>query len=169
MATKSKATRLHSPEGIACFTQVFVPKARTDKAGNAKGAARETGFVLLVFPFGNAKDGDRCLARGQVERIGSARVQAASWRLAFFATALVAIVLGVALVVVLRQSRVVPYIVEVGASGAVVGVAPAPMAMPISVLITKPAMAVASQSAAQNSRRGKSRPVSAMRTARAAY
>jgi len=61
------------------------------------------------------------------ERIGSARVQAASWRLAFFATALVAIVLGVALVVVLRQSRVVPYIVEVGASGAVVGVAPAPI------------------------------------------
>ena len=61
------------------------------------------------------------------ERIGSARVQAASWRLAFFATALLAIVLGVALVVVLRQSRVVPYIVEVGASGAVVGVAPAPI------------------------------------------
>ncbi len=61
------------------------------------------------------------------ERIGSARVQAASWRLAFFATALLALVLGVALVVVLRQSRVVPYIVEVGASGAVVGVAPAPI------------------------------------------
>ena len=61
------------------------------------------------------------------ERIGSARVQAASWRLAFFATALLAIVLSVALVVVLRQSRVVPYIVEVGASGAVVGVAAAPI------------------------------------------
>jgi type IV secretory pathway TrbF-like protein len=59
------------------------------------------------------------------ERIGTARVQAASWRLAFFATALLAIVMGVALVVVLRQSRVVPYIVEVSASGGVVGVAPA--------------------------------------------
>ena len=59
------------------------------------------------------------------ERIGSARVQAASWRLAFFAAALLAIVMGVALVVVLRQSRVVPYIVEVSASGGVVGVAPA--------------------------------------------
>ena len=59
------------------------------------------------------------------DRIGSARVQAASWRLAFFAAALVAIVMGVALVVVLRQSRVVPYIVEVAATGGVVGVAPA--------------------------------------------
>lgn len=27
--------------------------------GDAKGADRETGFVLLVFPFGNA-DGSRC-------------------------------------------------------------------------------------------------------------
>lgn len=27
--------------------------------GDAKGAAREAGFVLLVFPFGNA-DGGRC-------------------------------------------------------------------------------------------------------------
>jgi hypothetical protein len=27
--------------------------------GNAKGADRETGFVLLVFPLGNA-DGSRC-------------------------------------------------------------------------------------------------------------
>ena len=59
------------------------------------------------------------------DRIGSARVQAASWRLAFFAAALLSIVMGVALVVVLHQSRVVPYIVEVGASGGVVGVAPA--------------------------------------------
>ena len=61
------------------------------------------------------------------ERVGSARVQAASWRLAFFAVSLLAIVMGVALVVVLRQSRVVPYIVEVGASGGGGGVAPAPI------------------------------------------
>ncbi|OAF05418.1 hypothetical protein AYJ54_00495 [Bradyrhizobium centrolobii] len=27
--------------------------------GDAKGAARETGFVLLVFPFGDA-EGNRC-------------------------------------------------------------------------------------------------------------
>jgi type IV secretion system protein TrbF len=61
------------------------------------------------------------------ERIGTARVQAASWRLAFFAVSLLAIVMAVALVVLLRQSRVVPYIVEVNAGGGVVGVAPAPI------------------------------------------
>lgn len=28
--------------------------------GSLKGEARHTGFVLLVFPFGDVKDGSRC-------------------------------------------------------------------------------------------------------------
>jgi type IV secretion system protein VirB5 len=59
------------------------------------------------------------------ERIGSARVQAASWRIAFFAVALLAALLGAAVVLLVQQSRVVPYIVEINSQGGVVGVAPA--------------------------------------------
>jgi type IV secretion system protein VirB5 len=59
------------------------------------------------------------------ERIGSARVQAASWRIAFFAVALLAALLGAAVVLLVQQSRVVPYIVEINPKGGVVGVAPA--------------------------------------------
>lgn len=47
MATKPKASRIHTPEGIACFTQVFVAKARTDKAGNAKGDPKYS--LVLCF------------------------------------------------------------------------------------------------------------------------
>lgn len=38
---------MHTPEGIACFTQVFVPKARTDKAGNPKGDPKYS--LVLCF------------------------------------------------------------------------------------------------------------------------
>ena len=64
MATKSKATRLHSPEGIACFTQVFVPKARTDKAGNPKGAAKYS----LVLCFDN--EADLVEMKAEAKRVG---------------------------------------------------------------------------------------------------
>jgi len=47
MATKPKASRLHSPEGIACFTQVFTPKARTNKKGEPVGDPKYS--LVLCF------------------------------------------------------------------------------------------------------------------------
>lgn len=69
---------------------------------------------------------------GQVwdDRIGSARVQAANWRLIAFASLGLAAVLGGGLLWQSAQSRVVPYIVEVDRHGMPQAIAPAETARP---------------------------------------
>ena len=47
MATKRRVS-LKTPEGIACFTSVFTPKARTDKQGKPKGEPKYS--LVLVWP-----------------------------------------------------------------------------------------------------------------------
>lgn len=47
MATKQKRKNLHSPEGIACFANVFTPRTRKDAKGNPKGDPKYG--VLMVF------------------------------------------------------------------------------------------------------------------------
>ncbi len=59
------------------------------------------------------------------ERIGSARVQAANWRLMAFGCFALACVLSAALIWRSLQSTVVPYVVEVAKQGAVQGIGPA--------------------------------------------
>jgi type IV secretion system protein VirB5 len=59
------------------------------------------------------------------ERIGTARVQAANWRLMAFGTLALATGLAVALVWQSLQSRVVPYVVEVDHLGEARAVTPA--------------------------------------------
>jgi Protein of unknown function (DUF2815) len=68
MATaKTKSSRLHTPEGIACFTQVFVPKARTDKAGNPKGDPKYS--LVLCFD----EDADLADLKAEAKRVGIER------------------------------------------------------------------------------------------------
>ena len=59
------------------------------------------------------------------ERIGSARVQAANWRLMAFGCLILAIGLAGGIVWQAGQSRVTPYVVEVDRFGAVSAVSPA--------------------------------------------
>ncbi len=65
--TKSKSSRLHTPEGIACFVQVFTPKARTDKAGNPKGDPKYS----LVLSFD--EDADLSELKAEAKRVGIER------------------------------------------------------------------------------------------------
>ncbi|MFD2263432.1 conjugal transfer protein TrbF [Lacibacterium aquatile] len=60
------------------------------------------------------------------DRIGSARVQAANWRRAFFAMTLLTVILAGGLVALSLRPQVTPYIVEVGANGRVMNVAALP-------------------------------------------
>ncbi len=59
------------------------------------------------------------------DRIGSARVQAKNWRLAAFGALGLASTMGLGLIWLSTQSRVVPYVVQVDKQGGVSAVAPA--------------------------------------------
>ena len=59
------------------------------------------------------------------DRIGSARVQAANWRLIAFACLALAVFLAAGLIWQSAQGRITPYIVEVDKFGSVQGIAPA--------------------------------------------
>ena len=59
------------------------------------------------------------------ERMGSARVQARNWRLAAFASLLLALALAVGLIWQSTRSIITPYVVEVDQQGAVRAVGPA--------------------------------------------
>src|SRR6266702_3137670 len=59
------------------------------------------------------------------ERLGSARVQAANWRIAALSSASLSVLLGLTLLLTVGRSVVVPYIVEVDRLGEVRAVGPA--------------------------------------------
>lgn len=71
-----------------------------------------------VSPFTKAKD-------EWDGRIGNARVQAYNWRMIAFMMGLIALVAVIGLIFQSTKSTVVPYVVEIGAEGTVVGVSPA--------------------------------------------
>ncbi len=85
-------------------------------------------FRRAVQRYGRTPDPETPYQRaGQLwdERIGSARVQAQSWRMMAFGSLILATGLSGALVWQSMQSRVVPYVVEVDALGEARAVAPA--------------------------------------------
>lgn len=48
MATKPKASKLHTPEGIAAYVQLHTPKQRTDRKGQPQGEPKYG--LALFFP-----------------------------------------------------------------------------------------------------------------------
>ena len=85
-------------------------------------------FKRALQRYGKTPEPDTPYARaGQLwdQRIGSARVQAANWRLMAFGGLLLSTGLSAALVWQSMQSRVVPYVVEVDNLGQAQAVAPA--------------------------------------------
>jgi hypothetical protein len=70
MATRKKRTSLYSPEGVACFVNVFTPRARKDAKGNVKGDPKYS--LLLVFDRKTDKEElEEEVERVAVEKFGS--------------------------------------------------------------------------------------------------
>ena len=83
--------------------------------------AHERAHDKKFTPGAPAPGDSRFEAAGRMwdERIGTARVQAANWRLAFFGASLCSLVSVIGLIVQSTKASVVPYLVEVEASGEV--------------------------------------------------
>ncbi len=69
MATKKRLS-LKTPEGIACFANVFQPRVRKDAKGNPKGDPKYS--LLLVWPRGtDLSELEEEIERVAVEKFGS--------------------------------------------------------------------------------------------------
>lgn len=75
MATKPKRKNLHSPEGIACFANVFQPRARKDAKGNPKGDPKY-GLVLVWDRNADLSELEEAIEQTAIEKFGP---KAAQW------------------------------------------------------------------------------------------